>query len=162
MRRPGGQQASIPREGAIERARQLGIVAIIFLVTLAIADVIGVAINFVLDVLQSRRDSGLLRYTVWLVLGVLLGVVNGAAGEKDEVINPWIKLGVIVGLLAAVVGLCARFEWPFVTADDPYVPDSMSHSITFFVAIVAGAMLSVFAGGAPAQRTRGGGKHSAP
>ena len=56
-------------------------VAVILLVFLAVADVIGVVVCTLIDVAPLRHKSSLLPYAIWLVLGIFCGLfAYNAAG----------------------------------------------------------------------------------
>lgn len=127
--------------------------AAILLICLVLADVIGVIACLVFEVAPLRGNSAALPYAIWLVLGIFTGFIalNGAggwiagSGEED-----WsarsdarrIATGAALSGAAVLAALCVLFAvlfWSGGPLRAVYVPDSMPHTLVFFVAVL-GAM----------------------
>ena len=120
---------------------------------LVVFDIIGVAMCFYFEVfVSSRQTSAALYYTIWFVLGVFCGVIIYVAGGglvSPETKGDWTtrgdarKTGLLVILTTSVVLAALSFAFYRLTwrlsnlADSHYVPDSISHSLTFFITIFA-------------------------
>ena len=127
--------------------------AAILLLCLMLADLVGVIVCLVFDVAPLRGSSSALPYAIWFVLGVFSGFIalNGAGGwiagtgdadwserpEARRTATSALVCGTI--LLAALSLLFWRMFWSRGVIGGYYVPDSMSHTLTFFVAVL-GAM----------------------
>jgi H+/Cl- antiporter ClcA len=139
----------------------LGIVwksVLVFAGCLVAADIGGVIVVTVVDILPLRFASAALGYAIWFVIGVFCGLYayNFAAawaspkGEGDWSERPGarrIGTGVlIVGALvvAAAVWLGYALFWSQAVAGDDYVPDSAPHSIVFLVAVLGAAVMARF------------------
>src|SRR5580658_7538354 len=126
----------------------LGVVwksVLVFVGCLVAADIGGVIIVTVIDILPLRFASAALSYAIWFVVGVFCGLYayNFAGawaspkGGGDWSGRPGARLigtGVlIVGALvvAAVAWLGYAMFWSKGVAGDDYVPDSAPHSIVF-------------------------------
>jgi hypothetical protein len=128
---------------------------------LVVADIVGVVVGTILDILPLRGVSGLLFYVIWLVLGIFCGLFayNAAgawatpkAGEKVDT-EDWTGLPdarrigsviLVVGILtiAALTAFFHNLYWSRGVSGEYFVPDSMSHSIVFFLSALAGIVLA--------------------
>ena len=122
---------------------------------LIVADITGVVVCTILDILPLRWVSALLFYAVWLVAGVFAGLfafdsAGSWATGKEE--GDWSetdgagRIGTIVLLtggtvIALLVAALYRFYWGSGGGSGIHVPDSASHSLTFFIAAVGGLLL---------------------
>lgn len=127
--------------------------AIALIVSLVVADVIGVIACVFFDVMPIRgSDFSLLPYTIWFVLGIFVGVI--AQGWAGSWLSPkgdnWMHgpeaaaIAMRVTLFSALIlaALSAFFWWLYWSrnvAGEYFVPDSMSHSLTYFLSAL-GAM----------------------
>jgi hypothetical protein len=135
--------------------------AVALLGWLVLADLAGVVVLTVLDILPLRFMSGGVAYAVWLVLGIFCGIGAYNTGGRwalplgydDDGANDWIRLprarqvGTIVTVTGILVigALCALFNrlyWSWGVAGEYYVPDSPSHSLVFFASVLTGIGLS--------------------
>jgi hypothetical protein len=121
------------------------------------AVVAGVGACFVLDVLPSRDASPALVYVIWFVLGIFAGLIHfgtamsaikGKDGPTDWASREeGLKFGRwILGITAAYLGLIAAMSYPLFWSGSSsgewlflVVPDHMGASLTFFIALMAGA-----------------------
>jgi len=124
--------------------------AIGFLATLAVADVVGVAVCFVLDVVPFRRGSTMALFAVWFVLGVFTGVIaygQGGprllGGEKGDWTEREDAAKVGAGLLAVATVCLASLSllfyllwWRTNPEGQSFVPDSAAPTATFFGAVL--------------------------
>jgi ABC-type thiamin/hydroxymethylpyrimidine transport system permease subunit len=113
-------------------------------------DVVGVIVSLVFDSLPLRGVSTALFYTVWFVAGVFCGLLSYNKGggillkvkEGDWSSAPESgKTGliIIVTTTLILVGLTALFQtiaWKAGSSSDPYVPDSVPLTFTFFITIL--------------------------
>ena len=113
-------------------------------------DIAGVIVSLVFDSLPLRGVSTALFYVIWFVGGVFCGLLayNKAGGillpvkEGDWSSAPGSgKSGLIVICTTALilVGLVVLFDkllWGAGSASDPYVPDNIALTATFFVTIL--------------------------
>ncbi len=122
------------------------------LVCLVVADVIGVVACTLFDVAPLRSNSALLPYAIWLVLGAFCGLSHFAAtgawasprAEGDWSSRPgaaaignrifWTSLAILIllGILFYLI------YWSRGVAGEYYVPDSGTHTVLFFLAVLAG------------------------
>ena len=126
--------------------------AIVFLLCLAIGDVVGVVACTIFDIAPIRGGSAALPYAIWFVLGVFVGFIalfgSGAwlSGEGEN----WsdgpdgTALATRIFLSALVISLAvgAFFWWLYWSrgvAGEYYVPDSGPHTIVYLVSAL-GAM----------------------
>ncbi len=123
---------------------------------LVAADLLGVAACFLFDVFGSERaTSGALYYAIWFVLGVFCGVFiyslsdaftsPETKGSKEQ--GDHGRAAVLVITSVAIVLTCLsvlfyRFDWRYSHADSVYVPDSESHTLTFFITILITLILA--------------------
>jgi hypothetical protein len=127
---------------------------VVLVAYLVAADILGVIACVIFDVAPIRGNSGALPYAIWFVLGVFVGFIAlgtaGAwaadAGEQDWMERPGgLAVGnrVLASSLVILLGLGAFFWWLYWSrgvAGEFFVPDSMPHTIVFFVSVL-GAML---------------------
>src|SRR5580704_19240752 len=128
---------------------------LVFVALLVAADIGGVIIVTVIDILPLRFASAALAYAIWFVIGVFCGLYayNFAGawaspkGEGDWSGRPGARrIGtgvVIVGTLvvAGVAWLAFALFWSRGVAGEDYVPDSAPHSIVFLVAVLGAAVM---------------------
>ena len=139
----------------------LGVVwktVLVFVGALVAADIGGVIVVTVIDILPLRFASAALDYAIWFVIGVFCGLYayNFAGawaapkGEGDWSGRPGarrIGTGVlIVGALvvASVAWLAYAMFWSKGVAGEDYVPDSAPHSIVFLIAVLGAAVMARF------------------
>jgi hypothetical protein len=127
---------------------------VVLVAYLVAADILGVIACVIFDIAPIRGNSGALPYAIWFVLGVFVGFIAlgtaGAwaadAGEQDWMERPGgLAVGnrVLASSLVILLGLGAFFWWLYWSrgvAGEFFVPDSMPHTIVFFVSAL-GAML---------------------
>jgi hypothetical protein len=128
--------------------------AIVFIVCLAVGDIVGAVACTIFDISSIRGWSAALPYAIWLVDGVFVGLFTvflagtWIAGKDDK----WdegpraagIANGIFLSSLAVSIALCVlfwRLYWSQGVEGDYYVPDSQSHSITYLVAALGGMWL---------------------
>lgn len=127
---------------------------------LVLGDIAGVVLLTIIEVIGLAYNSAALAYAVWFVFGAFAGFFSynlagawcaGAAGRgQDWTALPTAKAtGSIVMLaqIALVFGLCGLFYltmWSHPVAGEYYVPDSMTHSVTYFIAVVGAILLARF------------------
>lgn len=134
-------------------------VALILLLFLAVADVMGVVVCTLIDVAPLRHKSSLLPYAIWLVLGIFAGLFayNAAgawaspkaeaaagAGDVDWSARPGARRIVAASalILAALAVLFWKLYWSRNVAGEYFVPDSAPHSILFFLAVFGGMLVA--------------------
>ncbi len=139
----------------------LGVVwksVLVFALCLVAADIGGVIVVTVIDILPLKFASAALAYAIWLVIGVFCGLYayNFAGawaspkGDGDWSGRPGaLRIGtgvLIVGALvvAAVAWLGYALFWSKGVAGEDYVPDSAPHSIVFLVAVLVAAVMGRF------------------
>ena len=132
---------------------------ILFLaVWLIVFDVIGVVACVIFDVVPFRGSSGALPYAIWFVLGIFAGGITVmSAGERpagaedsdwtDDADAP--KKAAIVFLtslvlLGALAAFFNRIYWSRGVEGEYFVPDSMPHTITYFVSILCPMLFVLF------------------
>jgi hypothetical protein len=140
-------------------ARKLGKIVLSTLLYLAVFDLAGVAVSFVLDVLGAlplRSNSSAAFYAVWFVLGVFCGLLsydtNGrlASGESKA---DWTaredaaKTGLLVvvttfAVLFGVSVICYLLLWRYDVQSSYFVPDNAPLSVTFFTAVFASTVFA--------------------
>lgn len=127
--------------------------AVVLIVCLIVADVIGVIVCTLFDIAPIRAKSAVLPYAIWLVLGIFCGLsaYQGAGawalaakeGEWTDHAEAFRAGNLIVvtsaAILAALPFLFRRLYWTAVVAGEYYMPDSAPHS-TLFALSVLGAM----------------------
>jgi hypothetical protein len=139
-------------------AAKLAKIAACTMLYLAVFDIAGVVVSFVFEIagVVWRDISAGLFYALWFVLGVFCGFLNyntaGAfASQKSEA--DWTRrvdasqTGVLVCAISILllVGLSVLFFsifWSRGPEGDPYVPDSMPLTLTFFAATAAATFLA--------------------
>ena len=139
----------------------LGVVwksALVFLGCLVAADVGGVIVVTVIDILPLRFASAALGYAIWFVIGVFCGLYayNFAGawaspkGDGDWSGRPGARLigtGVLIVsalIIVGVAGLAYALFWSKGVAGEDYVPDSAPHSIVFLAAVLGAAVMGRF------------------
>jgi Na+/citrate or Na+/malate symporter len=133
---------------------------LVLLGCLVAADVIGVLVGTIIDVLPFRFKSAALFYVIWFVAGAFCGFfafnMAGSWASPATTKDDWSSLpgsrriGNVILLVSAVIlaGLTWLFDriyWSQGVGGEYYVPDSASHSITFVVAVLAAMLLARFA-----------------
>lgn len=137
---------------------KLAKIAACTIVYLVVFDIAGVVVSFVFDVLGvvSRNVSAGAFYALWFVLGVFCGLLNyntagGLAYPKSEVDwtnqadasrTGWLVCAISILLIVGLSVLLFPIFWRGSVADDPYVPDSMPLTLTFFTAMVMATLLA--------------------
>lgn len=127
---------------------------------LVLGDIAGVVVLTVIDVIGLAYNSAGLAYAVWFVFGAFAGFFSynlagswcagSTARGKDWTALPTAKpTGSIVvlaqiALVLSLCGLCYLTMWNRPMAGEYYVPDSMTHSLTYFVAVVGAVLLARF------------------
>lgn len=125
--------------------------AVVLILCLIVADVVGVIVCSLFDIAPIRAKSALLPYAIWLVLGIFCGLsaYQGAGtwafadregewtGHREafRVGNVIVATG--AGILAALLFLFRGLYWTTGVAGDYYVPDSAPHSILFALSVLA-------------------------
>jgi hypothetical protein len=114
-------------------------------------DLVGVFACFMYDVLPSRHESSLLYYTVWLVLGVFVGLVAymQAGNAIANVETRWYDLPgakavshTILAVFAAILSALTAISWAFLWSwhdEGLFVPDDAAATVIFFGTILATA-----------------------
>ena len=138
-------------------AAKLAKIAACTVICLAVFDILGVVVSFVLDVfgVEMAGIDAAAFYALWFVLGVFCGLLNyntagGLASSKSE--GAWTnrvdasKTGLLVCaiLILLLIGLSVLFFatfWRGSADGDPYVPDNMPLTLTFFAATAAATFL---------------------
>lgn len=137
--------------------------ALILLVFLVVADVIGVVVCTLIDVAPLRHKSSLLPYAIWLVLGIFTGLIaynaagawasartegEAATADLDWSARPGARrigsriVAASALILAALAALFWKLYWSRGVAGEYFVPDSAPHSILFFLAVFGGMLLA--------------------
>jgi hypothetical protein len=130
--------------------------AIVFLVCLALGDVVGVVACTIFDIAPIRGYSAALPYAIWFVLGVFTGffafgaagIWASPAGDEKWMEQPYaVSLGTRIFLSALVVSVVIgfafwRLSWSRGVVGEYYVPDSGPHTITYLV----GALGAIWVG----------------
>ena len=126
--------------------------AIVFLVCLAIGDVVGVIACTIFDIAPIRGNSAALPYAIWFVLGVFAGFIAlfGAGSWITGKGENWdsgpeaaaLTTRIFLSAFAVAVAIGAFFWWLYWSRGvegEYYVPDSGPHTITYLVSAL-GAM----------------------
>lgn len=133
----------------------------VLILSLVVTDVIGVVACTLFDILPSRSDSTALPYAIWFVLGAFAGFIalfsvvgmDGVGGATAETKRAGlIAVATGTAILLALGLFFYRIYWSQGVAGEYYVPDSASHTITFFVAVF-GAMLIGWGAATPSPPT---------
>jgi len=131
---------------------------------MVVADIAGVIVGTVLDILPLRAVSPALFYAIWLVLGVCCGLfAYNLAGmwsssgrwpsDAKSTDEDWtarsdarrtgnVILATCISLLAVLTLYFYRFWWSQGVNGEYYVPDSMTHTIVFLLSVLAGLVLA--------------------
>src|SRR5580704_3690103 len=132
---------------------------LVFVALLVAADIGGVIVVTVIDILPLKFASAALSYAIWFVGGVFCGLyAYNLAGtwaapktaEGDWSARPGARrtgTGVLIVGALVVVGLACLFYatlWSRGVAGEDYVPDSAPHSIVFLVAVLGAAIMGRF------------------
>lgn len=133
---------------------------LVLLFCLVAADIAGVLVGSVIDVLPLKGKSAALFYVIWFVVGAFCGLfafnMAGAWSSPSATKDDWSSLpgsrrtGNVVLLVSAVLlaGLTWFFHliyWSQGVGGEYYVPDSAAHSITFVAAVLGAMILARFA-----------------
>lgn len=124
---------------------------VVLVAWLVALDIVGVIACMIFDVVPLRGSSGALPYAIWFVLGAFAGFLAFAtaggwaaeAGEQDWMERPGgMAVGnrVLLSSLVILLGLAAlfwRLYWSRGVAGEYFVPDSMPHSLTYFLSALA-------------------------
>ncbi len=120
---------------------------------LVAADIAGVVVCTVVDILPLIGNSPAFSYAVWLVFGVFCGLFTynfaGAWSSPKGEAGDWsakpgssrLGTGVLltgVVVVASVAWLFYALFWSRGVGGEDYVPDSEPRSIAFLIAVVAG------------------------
>ena len=139
-------------------AAKLAKIAACTMLYLAVFDIAGVVLSFVLEVLGAvnRNISAALFYVLWFVLGAFCGLLNyntagGLASPKSEADwtnrvdasqTGWLVCAISILLLIGLSVLFFSIFWSRGAEGDHYVPDSMPLTLTFFAATAAATFLA--------------------
>jgi hypothetical protein len=129
--------------------------AVALIVCLAAIDVIGVLACVWFDIKPFGGNSAALPYAIWFVGGIFAGVFTiGWAGSwianegwTDRPEAPGIAARVLVTCAAILAGLTFlfwRIYWSQGVVGDYFVPDSMSHTLTYFLSAFAALVAAPF------------------
>jgi hypothetical protein len=129
--------------------------AIALIVCLAAIDVIGVVACMWFDIKPFGGNSAALPYAIWFVGGIFAGVFTvawagswiGNEGWTERPEAPGIAVRVL--LTGAVILGCLTFffwriYWSQGVIGEYFVPDSMSHSLTYFLSALAALLAAPF------------------
>ena len=123
--------------------------AVALIVCLAVIDVIGVFACMWFDIKPFGGNSAALPYAIWFVGGVFAGVFTMIwAGSWISADEGWMDRPEAPGIAARVLLTCAiilgglsfffwRIYWSQGVAGEYFVPDSMPHSLTYFLSAAA-------------------------
>ena len=123
--------------------------AVALLVSLALIDVVGVLACVIFDISPFNTNSVAAPYVVWFVGGVFAGVftlawaggwIAGVDGWMDRPEAPAIAARILLTcapILAGLSFLFWRLYWSKGVAGEYFVPDSMPHSLTYFLSAFA-------------------------
>lgn len=120
--------------------------ALVFILCLAIGDVVGVVACTIFDIAPIRGNSAALPYAIWFVLGVFAGFIalfgagswisgkgeNWDSGPEGASLATRIFLFALVTAIA-VGALFWWLEWSRGVDGEYYVPDSAPHTIVYLV-----------------------------
>lgn len=139
-------------------AAKLAKITVCTVVYLVVSVIAGAVASFVLDVLGvvSPDVSAAAFYALWFVLGVFCGLLNyNTAGrlaypkskidwtnQSDASKTGWLVCAISLLLLVGLSVLFFPIFWRDSISDHPYVPTSMSLTLTFFTAIVIATFLA--------------------
>ena len=123
--------------------------AVALIVCLAVIDVIGVLACMWFDIKPFGGNSAALPYAIWFVGGVFAGVFTMIwAGNWISGNEGWMDRPEAPGIAARVLATCAiilgglsfffwRIYWSQGVVGEYFVPDSMPHSLTYFLSALA-------------------------
>ena len=123
---------------------------------LVAADIVGVVICTVFDILPVRGESGMLPFAIWFVIGVFTGLfIYASAGawivpttDGDWTDRPdSARIGTHIIAISAVIllalgGLFRWLYWSRGVDGEYYVPDSAPHTMLFFATILCAMVLA--------------------
>lgn len=120
--------------------------ALVFIVCLAIGDVVGVVACTIFDIAPIRGNSAALPYAIWFVIGVFAGFIAlfGAGSWISGKGENWdsgpgaasLTTGIFLSALVTAIAAGALFwwlEWSRGVDGEYYVPDSAPHTIVYLV-----------------------------
>ena len=123
--------------------------AVALIVSLVVIDIIGVVACVWFDIQPYGGNSVALPYTIWFVGGVFAGVftiswagtwISGNEGWMDRPEASGIAARVLVTCAAILAGLSFffwRIYWSQGVEGEYFVPDSMPHTLTYFLSALA-------------------------
>ena len=120
--------------------------ALVFIVCLAVGDLVGVVACTIFDIAPIRGNGAALPYAIWFVLGVFAGFIalfgagswisgkgeNWDSGPGAAALTTRIFLSALVTAIAAGTFFW-WLEWSRGVEGEYYVPDSGPHTITYLV-----------------------------
>jgi hypothetical protein len=129
--------------------------AVALIACLAAIDVIGVLACMWFDIKPFGGNSAALPYAIWFVGGVFAGLFAmswagswiGGEGWTERPEAPGIAARVLLVCAAILVGLALffwRIYWSQRVVGEYFVPDSMPHSLTYFVSALAALLAAPF------------------
>lgn len=142
----------------MRRIAKIVLTSLLYLVVFDLTGVVACSFFDIASVLPLKigATSTALFYTIWIVLGIFCGLLSYDAGGKiGSASGPgdWTsregagRTGLLVVwiecmMVAAASILCCLFLWPRDLASGFSVPDNVFPTLSFFVAIVASAVLA--------------------
>ena len=152
----------IRKIGSVAGIRSLAIAAVAasLLVNVAIFDVIGAILWFLVSLFDGRNVSLGACYAVWIVMGVFAGGIHyhgaatvckaeSAGGVFDS--TPFRRIGLLIFTVSAIVliALTYLFDsiwWKHSPKFDGYAPDNRVPTIVYFVSSVCSMLIARHAG----------------
>jgi hypothetical protein len=119
--------------------------AVALIVCLVVIDVIGVVACVWFDIKPFGGNSAALPYAIWFVGGIFAGAFTLIlAGRWITANESWMDRPEAPGIAARILMVCApilaalifffwRIYWSQGVAGEYFVPDSMPHSLTYFL-----------------------------
>jgi hypothetical protein len=123
--------------------------AVALIVSLVVIDIIGVIACVWFDISPFRGNSAALTYTIWFVGGIFAGIfalswagswISGNEGWMDRPEAPGIAVRISLTCAVILAGLSFffwRIYWSQGVEGEYFVPDSMSHTLTYFLSAFA-------------------------
>lgn len=123
--------------------------AVALIACLVVIDIIGVVACVWFDIKPFGGNSAALPYAIWFVGGVFAGVftlivagnwISGSDAWMDQPQASAIATSIFLTSSAILVGLSGffwRIYWSKGVEGEYFVPDSMSHSLTYFISAFA-------------------------
>jgi hypothetical protein len=130
--------------------------AVALIACLAAIDVIGVFACMWFDIKPFGGNSAALPYAIWFVGGIFAGVFTIIlAGNWIAANDGWMDRPEAPGIAARVLLTCTtilaglsfffwRIYWSQGVAGEYFVPDSMSHTLTYFLSVLAVMVFAPF------------------